>query len=266
MLQDITPVILTYNEAPNIGRTLDRLQWAKDVVVVDSYSDDETLTIASRFPHVRIFQRKFDSHAVQWNYGLKETGIATEWVLALDADYILTDEFVEELKGLNPAPSTAGFRARFVYCVFGKMLRGAVYPPVTVLYRRKKASYRQDGHTQRVDIDGEIADLKAPILHDDRKPINHWLLSQDRYMRLEAEKLSKSKWMGLGWADRIRKMVVVFPFVVFFYCLLIKGAVLDGKAGLYYAFQRMTAECILSLHIVCRGFISKNSKRDKTGG
>src|SRR5436853_2457479 len=84
MLDSITPLILTYNEAANIGRTLEQLRWARDIVVVDSFSDDETVEIAGSFPHVRVFQRKFDNHGAQWNFGLSETGIATEWVLALD--------------------------------------------------------------------------------------------------------------------------------------------------------------------------------------
>ena len=80
MLDQITPLILTYNEAPNIGRTLESLSWASDIVVVDSFSDDETLEIAASFPQVRIFQRAFDSHRNQWEFGLRETEIKTPWV------------------------------------------------------------------------------------------------------------------------------------------------------------------------------------------
>src|SRR5436853_6996478 len=90
MLDSITPLILTYNEAPNIGRTLEQLRWARDIVVVDSFSDDDTLEIISRFPQARVYQRKFDSHDRQWNYGLRETSITTEWVMALDADFVLS--------------------------------------------------------------------------------------------------------------------------------------------------------------------------------
>ena len=86
MLDQITPLILTYNEAPNIVRSLGALSWAKDIVVVDSFSDDDTITIAKSVPAVRVFQRAFDSHRNQWEFGLKETGISTPWVLALDAD------------------------------------------------------------------------------------------------------------------------------------------------------------------------------------
>lgn len=62
MLDRITPLILTYNEAPNIGRTLERLSWAWHIVVLDSFSDDSTAEIVSGFPQTRIYRREFDTH------------------------------------------------------------------------------------------------------------------------------------------------------------------------------------------------------------
>ncbi len=161
MLTNITPVILTYNEAANIQRVLEKLVWAPDVVVVDSHSSDETLDLASSFSNVRIFQRSFDSHSIQWNFAVRETEIKTDWVLALDADYILTDEFVAELKKLEPPDKVSGYRAEFIYCVYGRPLRASLYPPVTVLFRRHAAAYRQDGHTQRVVVAGEVESLRS---------------------------------------------------------------------------------------------------------
>jgi hypothetical protein len=80
MLDQITPLVLMYNEAPNIRRTLESLSWAREIVVVDSFSDDDTLEIAASFPQVRIFQRAFDCHANQWEFGLRDTAITTPWV------------------------------------------------------------------------------------------------------------------------------------------------------------------------------------------
>ena len=250
MFKQITPLILTYNEAPNIGRTLGRLSWADDIVVVDSFSDDETLKLIAGFPHVRVFQRSFDTHERQWNFALSETGISSEWVLALDADYTLTPDFVDELKGLSPGTGVAGYSANFVYCIDGRPLRGSAYPPVTVLYRRAKAVYRQDGHTQRVVVDGKVDRFRAAILHDDRKPLGHWLQSQARYMRIEARKLSDSDAKDLNRADRLRRLRFVAPLVMLCYVLFVKRAILDGRAGLFYAFQRTVAELILSLYLV----------------
>jgi glycosyltransferase involved in cell wall biosynthesis len=248
MLDQITPLILTYNEAPNLGRTLENLSWARDIVVVDSFSDDETLELAASFPQVRIFQRAFDCHRNQWEFGLRETEIKTPWVLALDADYVVTSEAVAELKHLNPVTTTTAYRASFVYCVQGRKLHSGIYPPVTVLYRRDAASYVQDGHTQRVVVDGRVEQLRAPLLHDDRKPLRVWLNSQARYAELEGERIGKRE--ALDFTDRLRLCFVLVPPAVFFYCLIARGGVLDGWRGLYYAFQRALAELMLSLYLI----------------
>lgn len=246
MLDQITPLILTYNEAPNIARVLKGLTWAREIVVVDSLSDDETVQIATSFPNVRIVQRAFDCHRNQWEFGLKETGISTPWILALDADYVVTDELLAELKTLQPDNDTAGYRAKFIYCINGKRLRSGIYPPVTVLYRREAATYVQDGHTQRVALDGAVEDLRAPMLHDDRKSFKHWFNSQANYTELEAQKLLAADPASLGRTDRLRRWLIVTPPAILVYCLIIRGGILDGWAGFYYAFQRATAELMLS--------------------
>ena len=250
VLDQITPLILTYNEAPNIGRTLEGLSWARDIVVIDSFSTDDTVEIVSRFPQARLYQRKFDTHCNQWSFGLKETGIESEWILALDADYVLTRDLVEELRTLQPESVTQGYRTGFVYCIEGRPIRGSAYPPVTTLYRRANANYVQDGHTQRINVAGEVRELRSPIQHDDRKPLGHWIASQSRYMKLEAEKLLQADPGQLGLADRLRKARVLAPLVMFFYCLFVKGAILDGRIGLYYASQRMFSELLLSLYLI----------------
>lgn len=250
MLNQITPLILTYNEAPNIARTLRQLSWATDIVVVDSLSEDETVEIASSFPQVRVFQRRFDAHRHQWTFGLTDTGIKTPWVLALDADYLLTDEFVSEIELLRPAEEVNGYRARFIYCVDGKPLRSGIYPPVTVLYRRETASYEQDGHTHRVRIVGEVHDLHSNVLHDDRKPFRSWFNSQVRYTELEAQKLLTTKSQDLLAPDRLRRLWIVAPVVIPIYCLFVRGGIFDGWAGLRYAFERTVAELMLSVRLI----------------
>jgi len=256
MLEQITPVILTFNEAPNICRTLDQLSWAADIVIVDSYSADDTVELIKKYPQVRLYQRNFDLHADQWNYAINQTAVKTDWVLALDADYVLSDDIINELDVLEEKSEINAYKASFKYCILGKPLSGTLYPPVTVLYRKEKATYIQDGHTQRVQVGGNVGRLSEFIDHDDRKPFSSWLQAQDRYMKLEAELLSEKKWHELSLPDKFRKLVVVSPFAVLIYCLLVKKGILDGKAGLYYAFQRSLAEVILSFHIIQVG-ISK---------
>src|SRR5690242_1558924 len=102
MLDHITPVILTFNEEPNIRRTLTALGWAKRIIVVDSGSTDSTLAILAEDPRITVFSRKFDSHGEQWKFALTQTNICTDWVLRLDADYLVTSELRDEVAQLNP--------------------------------------------------------------------------------------------------------------------------------------------------------------------
>jgi glycosyltransferase involved in cell wall biosynthesis len=259
VLDRITPVILTYNEAPNIARTLEKLAWAREIVVVDSCSTDQTREIAASFKNVRVVQRRFTTHAEQWNFGLRDTGITSEWVLALDADFVLTDPAVREITALAPAADVGGYRASFTYCINGRPLRSGVYPPVTVLYRRSGALYEQDGHTQRVRVDGGVIPLSARILHDDRKPLSHWIGAQVKYMRLEADKLATAPGGSLRPIDRMRKMIVIAPPLMFAVCLLGRGGIFDGVAGLFYALQRSAAELILSLSLIERRLLGRRS-------
>ncbi|MTJ53673.1 glycosyltransferase family 2 protein [Anabaena sp. UHCC 0253] len=248
MLEQITSLILTYNEAPNINRTLEKLNWVSRIVVIDSYSTDETLEIISSYPQVEVFKRKFDTHANQWNYGLEQ--VTTEWVLSLDADYVLTDELINEITTLPVNTSIDGYFAKFKYCVFGKPLRGTILPPREILFRKDKAIYIDDGHTQILGNKGKSDQLSAYIYHDDRKPLSRWLWAQDRYMILESKKLLATPNHELSLGDRIRKKKILAPLIILVYCLILKGGILDGWHGCYYTFQRVLAEILLSIHII----------------
>jgi glycosyltransferase involved in cell wall biosynthesis len=248
MLEKITPLILTFNEAPNIERTLQRLTWAQTIVVVDSYSTDETIKIIQSYPQVKIFQRKFDSFASQCNYGLAQ--IKSEWILSLDADYILSEELIDEIKALPKQLSVDSYIVRFKYCVFGQPLRGTLYPPRKVLYRRDKAVYKEDGHAHRVYVDGKNNVLSSYIYHDDRKSLDSWLKAQSKYMVIESKKLLETPWRELSFGDRIRRQKIFAPFVILIYCLIINRGILDGWAGWYYAFQRTLAEILLSIRLI----------------
>jgi hypothetical protein len=202
------------------------------------------------FPSVILFDRPFDTHAAQWNFAVSQTGIDTSWILALDADYQVTEALASEIKNLQPDKDVSGFRARFVYCVEGVPIRSGIYPPVTVLYRRTCGEYVQDGHTQRLLLKGRIEDLTHPIWHDDRKPLGEWLRSQERYARLEAEKLREARFRDLGWKDRLRLLMIAAPVLVFGYCLFVRGGILDGRRGLLYATQRALFETLLGLYLL----------------
>jgi glycosyltransferase involved in cell wall biosynthesis len=250
-------MILTYNEAPNIARTLERLGWAREIVVIDSGSTDGTLDILAQRPNVRVLSKEFESFATQCNFGLHH--IHTPWVLSLDADYVLSEDLVAELGTISPAAENSGYRASFVSRIHGKALRGSLYPPRVVLYRRERAVYRDDGHAHRVQIDGIVLPLKNVIYHDDRKPLSRWIKSQHIYARQEAEYLLHEQ-QALSAVDRLRLLAWPAPLLVFFYTLFWKGCALDGWAGWYYTLQRTYWEICLALELLERRLSSMSSK------
>jgi glycosyltransferase involved in cell wall biosynthesis len=247
MLDHITPVLLTHNEEQNIGRTLSRLGWAKDIVVVDSGSTDETLTILAACPNVRVFNRPFDTHAKQWRYAVEETQIATDWILRLDADYQVSDELVSELSQLDPDAPVSAYRVRFDYAIFSQKIFSSLYPPRTILLRKDKLRVWDKGHTEAWDAKGSIATLSGRIIHDDWKPTGQWVIGQTRYMQRELE------WLRVGRTGLVRWLQLrppLMPIVAFIYCLFGKGLIVSGRAGIFYALQRMVAEAILSLMVL----------------
>ena len=253
-LARVTPVILTFNEAPNIGRVLDRLTAFDEVLVVDSGSDDGTLEIVARYRNARIIFRPFDSFSGQWNFAIRECGIGTEWALALDADYVLPDDFLEELSCLSPTEDVGGYQVSFTYCVLGKALSGTLYPPVLALLRHRGAHYVQDGHCMRAQAEGTVGALRSRVHHDDRKPLARWLSSQAKYAEEEAELLLVKPARSLRVQDRIRRMIVVAPWLVPLHFLVVRGGIRDGWQGIYYAMQRSVAESILALRLLERRF------------
>lgn len=257
MLDQITPLILTYNEQENIARTLAQLTWAQRVVVVDSLSDDDTLNLIKQFPNVQVYSRAFDCHEKQWNYGRTQTGIDTPWVLALDADYVLSDALIDELSSLQAPPDINAYWVSFKYVCMGKQLSASMYPPVMALYRQHCAAYFQDGHTQRLKVEGKVGRLRQIICHDDRKPLSRWLRSQDNYTRLESQQIVSSPFSRLNRNDKLRKLIVVTPFIVLIHCLIFKRCLFEGRPGIYYAFQRTLAELLLSLRLLEQQVLNK---------
>jgi glycosyltransferase involved in cell wall biosynthesis len=251
LIDAVTPLLITFDEEPNIARTLDKLAWARRIVVVDSGSTDGTLEILARYPQVALFTRAFDTFADQCNFGLAQ--VQTEWVLSLDADYEMSDRLVQELSSLRETEGVSGYRASFIYRIHGRPLRGTLYPPRVVFYRAKNARYVNEGHGHKVVIVGEVRELSGVIYHDDRKPLSRWFVSQRAYARLEADYLLKVDRDNISTSDWLRRMAWPAPIIVFFYVLVIKGCLLDGWPGWFYTLQRALAECMIALELIdCR--------------
>jgi glycosyltransferase involved in cell wall biosynthesis len=255
MQSEITALVITFNEAANIARCLDRLRWVGRVLVIDSFSRDATLEIAQSFPNVTIVQRAFDTFAQQCNFGLSQ--VTSKWVLSLDCDYILGAGFEEEIAALPEDESICGYSAGFRFCIHGRPLSATLYPARCVLYRKDAARYDDEGHGHRVRVSGKLGALRTKIDHDDRKPLARWLDAQLGYAPKEAEHLLTAPLSELSRVDRLRKTGCLLPWLAPVYCLVFKGLWRDGVSGWHYTLQRWLAECIIALAIAERRCASR---------
>jgi glycosyltransferase involved in cell wall biosynthesis len=253
----LTAVILTWNEEENIARTLSQLRWLEKIVVIDSGSTDKTIELVNSFSNTTLYTRKFDTHANQWNYGLSVCD--AEWILSLDADYILPGAFVEEIKQNLYIKNVSAFLSKFEFCVFGKPLSSNNTTARPVLFKKNDCIYFDDGHTQRLKINGSTGNFKNKILHDDRKPLDRWLLNQSSYSAKEAAMLLEMPSSELSFTSRLRKMKILAPGFIFFYCFFVKGMIFNGWRGWHYTLQRTLAEMLVSLRLTEAEHLNKQS-------
>ena len=247
-LSEITPLLITFDEIRNLPRTLAALHWASRIVVVDSGSCDGTLELLAADARITVLHRPFDHFAEQCTHGLE--AIDSLWVLSLDADHVLSPEWLAELRDLNPG-QRAGYSAGFRYCVNGKPLKASLLPPRVVLFRRDAGYFQNDGHAHRIVLAGPEGRLNSAIFHDDQKPLARWLAAQSRYAAQEAEKLAVTAPGSLNRADRLR-LRLLGPLAILPYCLLICGLWRDGRAGWFYTLQRLYFETLLALLLLSR--------------
>jgi glycosyltransferase involved in cell wall biosynthesis len=250
-------LILTKNEEGNLPRCLESISWCDDVVVVDSFSIDKTVEIATGWG-ARVLQRRFDNFANQRNFGLDHGRLKHEWVLHLDADEVVSLEMREELfKAISGAAYNA-FRVPSKLIFQNRWLKfSGMYPAYQVrLGRRDHLRFHMVGHGQRETLPPhEIGVLKHPMLHYSfNKGLDDWFARHNNYSRLEAEKnlhqLSdeKANWKGFFSGSMMERRRALKEFSIrlpfrptfrFLYMYFLHLGFMDGLPGYHYC--RMVA-------------------------
>ncbi len=257
----ISVVILTYNEEKNIAICLDSIKdFAQNIFIVDSFSTDETLEIAKRYTD-KIFQHTFETQAKQFNWGLDNLPINTEWVMRLDADEVLSLELKDELQNkLNTFSSdTRGLYVKRRVYFLGKWMRFGGYYPIWLLRIWRKGMARSeelimDEHIKL--IKGKSCYLTNDIFEENKKDINWWIQKHNDYATREAISLLNLKYSLfkndtlksniLGTQEQKKrwikeevynKMPMFFRTLCYFlYRYFLRLGFLDGKEGLIWHF------------------------------
>jgi len=188
----VSVYVLTYNNRRTIEGCLKSLNWAEELVVVDSLSTDGTYEICQRYTE-KAYQRGWTGHRDQYQYAADLT--TREWIMFVDADEEVPPELVEEIRRTLDG-GAEGFDGFLVYrrtYYLGRWIQyGGWYPDCEIrLYRRNKGRWEGGLHA-KVAVDGKVGSLKNQYLHYTYRDISDQIQTIDKYSRIAAEDLAKS--------------------------------------------------------------------------
>jgi len=267
----VSAVILTFNEERNLGACLASLAgWTAQIFVVDSGSTDRTLQMAEA-AGARVVAHPFETHARQWHWALSNLPIATDWVLALDADQRATPELARHITEALEAVDDrcAGFFMARRQVFRGRWIRHGGYYPKYLLKMFRRDAVRLDADDlvdHHFAVTGGTRRLAGDLIEDNlnEAAIFEWIAKHNRYARLQArEELQRggrgrdARWLGNPdertaglkgvWA---RLPLFVRPIGYFIYRYFLRLGFLDGKEGfIFHVMQAFWYRLLVDVNI-----------------
>lgn len=260
---EISILILTFNESLNLPGCLQSVEFSDDIVVLDSGSTDATVALAGE-AGATVLHRPFDNYAAQRNFGLAHD-FKHEWVLMLDADERVPEDFLDELRSVTEdveGPITL-YRMRRKDMFMGRWLkRSSGYPTwFGRLFRKGQVRVEREINEEYY-TDGQVGMLEGHLEHYPfNKGLDYWFERHNRYSIMEAKRLLEEReasipWSGFWSNDPMlrRKAFKQFayrvpcrPFFTFCYLYFLRMGFLDGMPGLQFSLMRATYELMISL-------------------
>lgn len=247
----ITVIVSVKNEELNLPSCLDKLQRFSQIIVVDSGSTDNTISIASA-KGAEILQFNWNGKfPKKRNWALQNAKILNEWVLFLDADEFVTEAFVNEVAFKTQDSNFNGFTIQFENYFMGKKLRYGYGFQKAALFKKSKGVYEKidedlwshldmEVHEHPI-IEGKVGVIKAKVVHKDFKNLEHYIDKHNAYSTWEAKRylqLKQSKNQYLSLNQKIKYGLLntgLLPAVYFIGAYFLKLGFLDGKEGFYLA-------------------------------
>lgn len=255
---DLTVIILTYNEELHIRRCLENVKpFAKEIIVVDSFSSDATKLICEELG-VKFVEHKWPGNqALQFNWALENVTVNTEWILRLDADEYLSEELIKEIRTKLPSePSNIKgiIMGRKVFFLGKLMKRGQTINLLRIFrkgYGRSEVRV-MDEHV--ILTEGEAIKFENLFYDHSLIDIDDWTIKHLNYAKRNAAEFLNMKY-GLREGDskklkgqasikrKLRNIYLDFPlfwrpFFYFLYRYFVQGSFLDGKEGFLWCFYQ----------------------------
>lgn len=259
--------ILTYNEEIDIAACIESALLSDDVIVVDSFSSDRTMAIASHYP-VRCVQHKFESHGKQRTWMLETIPTKYEWVYILEADERMTPELFQECLEAIQRQDVIGYYVAERVMFLGTWIRRSTqYPRYQMrLFQKGKVWFDDYGHTEREVCNGSTDFLKETYPHYTcSKGLSRWIEKHNRYSTDEAaETLRQLEEGSINWRDllfgrseverrrALKDLSLRLPFrplLRWIYMYFFLGGFLDGKAGVAWCTLQAFYEYLILLKV-----------------
>jgi glycosyltransferase involved in cell wall biosynthesis len=193
-MQDLSIVIVAQDEERKIAKTLDAVKAiAHEIILVDSGSTDRTVEIAKARQAV-CYYRKWQGFADQKNFAISLA--KCPWILSLDADEVVSDRLLLEIKNVLSSESSeqfAGYKIpRILYVGDMPLMHGGFYPDAQLrLFKKGQGQFNDRVVHESVKVDGNVGRLKNPILHYSYTDLAGFARAMDKYARLSAQEFSK---------------------------------------------------------------------------
>lgn len=225
--QKLSVLIITLNEEQHIKSLLEDIDFADEIIVVDSYSTDKTVSIVESFKNVKLIQNRFVDYTSQRNFALDKA--KNSWVLFIDADERLTPELKSEITATINSENTAS--AYFIYRIFmfknsRLNFSGWQTDKIFRLFDKSKCRYNEERTVhEKLIVNGEIATLKNKLIHFSYSSYKDYKSKMYNYGILKAnEKFAKG-------IKPYFLLLLLHPVYTFLYQFIIRFGFLDGKKG-----------------------------------
>ncbi|MCB8922811.1 MAG: glycosyltransferase family 2 protein [Ardenticatenaceae bacterium] len=223
-IMELTAVILTLNESQHIQACIESLRWADRVLVYDSFSQDETASLAE-MAGADVLQNRFENYAQQRNAALNS--LQTDWVFFVDADERGTPELAEEIRSVIASRPERGWYVPRHNYIFGKLTRATGwYPDYQLrLFKHGCVHYERPVHEVAV-VDGEMGHLQQPLIHYNYRDTAQFHAKQRAYSTYEATILHEE-----GARPRLHNFILQ-PLRQFWWRFVTLRGYVDGAHGL----------------------------------
>lgn len=192
----VSAVIITYNEEENIFECLKSVKWADEIIVVDSYSTDNTVKLCKSFSkNIKVIRRKWNCYSAQKNFAVSKT--KNNWILSVDADERITSDLKKEILNMLKKDEMQyyGYKIPRKNYYFGKWIRwGGNYPDYQIrFYNKKHGKFKNVPIHEGVVIKGSIGVFINPMLHYSYTSINNYFKRFIAYTDIEMKLLASKK-------------------------------------------------------------------------